>query len=148
MSVKVLRRTFAAPFVVTLALAPLAGADTAPKPPPPKQQPEPARLQRTWTITKATAKTAKPGDCEAMQTDTCPKVKAGDPIPPCNPPAPTAYACPTNAYGIGKTFTDKDTLKVILKVGALQCVIDRPPVACDPGEKCNPPPPQKIACPK
>lgn len=145
--VKAPRRRFAAPFVVTLALAPAVAADTAPNPPPPKK-PTPAKLQRTWTITKSTAKTAKPGDCEAMQTDTCPKVKAGDPIPPCNPPAPTPYVCPTNQYGIGKTFSGKDSLQVILRVGAVDCVIDRPQVACDPGEKCNPPPPQKIPCPK
>ena len=146
--VKAPRRSSAAPSVVTLAFAPVAAADTAPNPPPPQKKPEPAKLSRTWVITKSRAKTAKPTDCEAMATDTCPKVKAGDPIPPCNPPAPTPYACPTNQYGIGKAFTAKDSLAVILRVGALECVIDRPPAVCDPGEKCNPPPPQKIACPK
>lgn len=136
MSVKVLRRTFAAPFVVTLALAPVAAADTPP---------EPAKLERTWTITKDLKKTAKPTDCLAMQTNT---PKAGQPAKPCNPPEPTAYACPTNRYGIGEAFTDKDSIKVILRVGITACVIDRPRQTCDPGEMCNPPPPQKIPCPK
>lgn len=145
MSVKTLRRTFAAPFVVTMALAPVAGADTAPNPPPPQKKPEPAKFEKTWNVTKSRAKGAKPADCEAMQTNTCPKVKPGDPIPPCNPPAPTAYVCPTNAYGIGKTFTEKDSLKILLDVGATECVIDN---RCAPNEKCNPPAPQKIACPK
>lgn len=157
--VKALRRRFAVPFVVTIAMAPLAGADTAPNPPPPKKQPpgtnpptvpvQRVTFERTWTVTKSRAKTAKATDCEAIQTNTCPKMKPGDPIPPCNPPAPTAYVCPTNAYGIGATFTEKSSLKVIQRVGSLatECVIDEPPLKCAPDEKCNPPAPKSIKCP-
>ncbi len=179
MSARIVRRTFAAPFVITLAAcsssAPTspphnnppdpnwnarsdAAQPTEPTPPtvdpkpiinsnPPRPdmtdknptpKPEPAKFERKWTVTKATTKGKT--DCYAMPEVQCPKVEKGQPIPTCNPPAPYPYTCPPG-------FADGDSLNIILRVGATECFVDRSPMKCPKGARCNPPPPQKIACP-
>lgn len=160
------RRTFANPFVVTLAaITPLAATtvfaepDTKPSPPsknppapkpeakpnpktvnppPPKPvpKPEPAKFERHWTVSKIKGKAS----CEADPDADCPKPEPGKPRHTCNPPPPIDYACPSG-------LADGETLKIVLRVGATECFQERAPTTCPPNAKCNPPPPRKLACP-
>src|SRR5689334_6341297 len=135
MSARTIRRSFAAPFVVTIATMSPALADKPPPSPPGKNPPaprEPAKAERHWTGQKSGAKDAKPTDCFAQQEFTCPKAAPGKPQVPCNPPEPMPYTCPPN-------FDAKSTAayKIILRVGATECFQDVD-TKCPPGTKCNP----------
>ncbi len=143
------RRTFAPSVVITFAGA-LGVATAAPtdskQPPisrnPPAQRrppvvkdppPKPATSDRHWQIYK------QDKTCFADNSaDSCPPQPAGKPVPPCNPPAPTKYACPDNV-----TLP----VKIIQRAGTTTCVLDYPPMKCPPGASCNPPPPRKVPCP-
>ncbi len=176
MSARQLRRTFATPFIITLAGSSLAVAcgpkplpkhdnppgpsvhsnppapdpkptpettpDTTPVPETPKASPpeavkEPAKFESHWTVMKFKGQ----ADCHAMVDVNCPKPEKGKPVATCNPPPPIKYACPAG-------FKEGDTLKIVLRVGATECFVDREPMKCPEGAKCNPPPPRKVACPE
>lgn len=62
------------------------------------------------------------------------QVPAGQPIPPCNPPAPIKIACPP------------DDVISIVQVTPGHCVA-QVKLSCPPNTPCNPPPPAEIACP-
>lgn len=110
-----------------------------PPPPEPVKEPakEPATYEQRWTVMKFKGN----DECSAMVDVQCPKPEAGKPIVTCNPPPPIKYACPDG-------FKDGDTLKIVLRVGATDCFVDRAPISCPPNAKCNPPPPRKVACPQ
>jgi len=107
---------------------------------PPRPVAAPATLpasksERSWTVTRAA------GTCSASMTTSCPKPLPGKVAPTCNPPAPTSYAClPTLADG-GKVM-------IVLFAGQTECQIQPAPMNCPPNAICNPPPPQKVACPQ
>lgn len=149
MSVKP-RRTFLPSFVVTvvgtLGVAGAAPSETKAPPAPPKAPPtakdkdktkappvKPPATARHWRIYKQ--KTTCFADSAA---DACPPQPAGKPIPPCNPPRPTKYACPE---GVTLPFN------VIQPAGSTVCLVDVPPMTCPPDMSCNPPPPRKVPCP-
>jgi hypothetical protein len=152
MSSRQMRRTFAAPLVVTLAVAPACTTvdhRTAPPPAPPPaadtadhRVPPPAPgdtadhrdtpAQRSagtsWTVLKkadGTCVTAVDVQCHAGAT--------------CNPPAPQPYACPPNLTAERPLHIRQDAPG--------ECRLVFPMPECPAGMMCNPPPPQKVACP-
>ncbi len=107
------RHRFAAPFVLTAALAPACTKDA------PKQEP------RVATKPDAGAMTRNP----PMPIDAAPAATwAPDPMHP-------DLLVPTPRH-LGEIHLEAD----------LTCMryVD---VQCDPGDKCNPPPPEKVPCP-
>jgi hypothetical protein len=168
MAARIPRRSFASPFVVTLAAcsgspppanptppsdpvivanpprpAPDPQPPTDPQPPPggPKIDPignPPPKVDRHWRISMAN------NACTAFDADACqfPNRKPGEPIPPCNPPPPQKYApCPPG-------LADGASLIVVQAANQPECVIQREPVKCPPVSVCNPPMPTRVACPK
>lgn len=90
-----------------------------------------AQLQR-WKIerlSKDCFAAQDPDPCEQLQ------LEPGDPIPPCNPPEPIKLkACPPTH------------VVAIVEVAVDTCET-RSDAKCDPGVKCNPPPPAPTPCP-
>ncbi len=150
MSARAPRRSFARPFVVTVAAAlPAAGCyvDSRPaaqrpvvtetsNPPRPQQPSEPqqpaqptqkAEPGRQWTVAKQS------GTCTAMDIVKCPQGAM------CNPPPPAAYACPPELTDGGRaTLTQTADGSCDMTVA----------MSCPPNVMCNPPPPTKVACPQ
>jgi hypothetical protein len=91
-----------------------------------------AAQMRRWTVGR-TGKTCyaaiDPDPCTQLQ------LKPGDPIPPCNPPAPMSITCPP-AHVVAIVETAMDSCET------------HSDVKCDPGVKCNPPPPAATPCPR
>jgi hypothetical protein len=108
----------------------------SPDEPEPADKGEPAKVEMIWTVTKVKGA----ADCQAFLDTSCPKVDPGKPMPTCNPPPPTKYACPPN-------LADGGSIKIILRAGATECFQKYEPIKCPQGAKCNPPPPRKLACP-
>jgi hypothetical protein len=146
MSSRSVRRTFAPAFVVTIACA--APAIAGPEkpgdknPPPPGRAP--AKVEQKWRVTRTPgdpkAKPPRPEQCWAHVPVSCPQPQPGKAVPTCNPPAPLSYACPSGVPDA--SFT------VVLKVGAVACRVDDPPMKCPEDAKCNPPEPRWVACPQ
>ncbi len=84
---------------------------------------------------------AKAGDCSAFVQVDCPKGSPGKPAPTCNPPPPIKYTCPEG-------FKSGDTLKIVLRAGSTECLVDFGPMNCPPKAMCNPPRPRPVACPQ
>ncbi len=105
------------------------------EPPPPAPidaAVEVAASLRRWTVSRGGK------DCwAAIDPDPCTQLqlKPGDPIPPCNPPAPMKIECPP-AHVIAIVETAAETCETDSDAG------------CDPGVKCNPPRPMPVACPR
>lgn len=103
---------------------------------PPRPGPVPvAKQDRRWTVTRAS------GACSAYVSSTCPKPPPGQPAPSCNPPPAMAYTCPA-------TMADNSMIAVVQFAGQNTCQVEHPPIKCPAGAICNPPPPQKVACPQ
>jgi hypothetical protein len=185
MSARAPRRSFATPFVVTVAAAlpatacyvetrpaPQAPADQTARPmtnvgttgpastsnagvqpdpapppaPPPTVVANPPRpttaptapivtSDQRWTIARTN------GTCLAHVNVKCPTAPKGQPQPTCNPPRPTAYTCPP-------TLAEGASMVVVQRAGQRECFVEPGPMKCPKGAICNPPPPQKVACPK
>ena len=164
MAARLPRRSFASPFVVTLAATvpacfvesnprpqPPATAETtttataepaappaAPKPPTIIANPPPptvAQTTRRWHVTRSN------GACLAAADIPCPTAPAGQRMPTCNPPAPQPVACPERTAE-GESFT------IVQWAGQATCQVEAPPVTCPPKVMCNPPPPRQAACPQ
>jgi hypothetical protein len=148
MAARTPRRTFAAPFVVTLAAIPACYHDAQPAPQPPANPPGPVvttppptdpatpppaqKPNREWRITRGK------DSCLAFAAATCPP-KQGDAQPTCNPPPPTKYPCPD-----GMT----DAALIVTQLGGEgDCFILPEMPKCPPNTACNPPPPKKVQCP-
>lgn len=155
MAVRQIRRSFATPFIVTLAssAAIACGPKPLPKhdhvnppsphsnPPAPDSQPtgttetppptipaspappappeavkEPAKYEQRWTVMKFKGKE----ECSVMVDVQCPKAEPGKPVATCNPPPPIKYACPAD-------FKVGDTLEIVQRVGATDCVVEGSP---------------------
>lgn len=155
------RRTFAPSFVLTV-VGSVAVASAQPEPPtktapppisknppaPPRKVPpkkDPPKKDPPKKVDPPKAPTTDrhfhymmmDKKCVAHDADAC-KVPAGQPAPPCNPPAPQPVACPVNL-----TLP----VMVIQSAGSTECYVDWGPNNCPPGLSCNPPAPRKVACP-
>ncbi len=86
----------------------------------------------TWVIIKRAD-----GTCAASIETSC------SPGRSCNPPMPTAYACPANV-----TVTVDHPVHVVRVSADAECFVRVDASACHPGATCNPPPPRKVACPR
>lgn len=106
--------------------------DYPPPPPAIDAAVEVAASLRRWTVSRGGKEcwaAIDPDPCTQLQ------LKPGDPIPPCNPPAPMRLECPP-AHVLAIVETAADTCET------------RSDATCDPGVKCNPPPPAKVPCPR
>src|SRR5262245_23341566 len=115
MAVRSLRRSFAAPFVITLAL-PACGAPPAervlPNVNPPR--PQPTFEERRWRVFKV----EELERCEAQILVPC------DPNIACNPPRPVVYECLDNQQEV-----------TIKRVSATECVLESIPTTKVPCPK-------------
>jgi hypothetical protein len=164
MAARTPRRSFASPFVVTLATAPACfvssstppsqpisqtapgqpvSSDPQPATPPPSDspiiianpphptstpspsEPAPPPEPRQWTVFQTAT------GCEAAIDAPCPVGAI------CNPPRPTAYACPHGVKLPAKVFTSGDG-----------CAIEHAAPPCPEHKVCGPPPKQKVPCPR
>ena len=174
MAARVVRRSFASPFVVTLAAAlPAAACYVQPAPrtggngaQAPVQQPS------DHSTTNAGAEQAPPPNTAAISNPPRPTptpvakqdtrwtitraagtcsayVDATCPEPPAGQPRPSCNPPPPMPYPCGAELrTDGAMLKVVQLAGQSTCQIEQPPIKCPPNAMCNPPPPQKVDCPK
>jgi hypothetical protein len=149
------RRTFAAPFVITMVGAagstgftscnpprqtdpdpviatgppPDPGSETTTDPAPP--QPGETR----WSVYKQGA------DCFATVAVDCPEpASPGAPVPTCNPPPPMKYTCPDG-------LAMDRPIEIAQWPNATTCHVVPEPMNCPPNVACNPPPLRTVACP-
>jgi hypothetical protein len=174
MSVRTLRRSFAAPFVVTLATTACGPAKPL-NPPGPHENPPPPTTKPTEPVVAAPdpvdqptpAPGLEPADKkepakyerkwtvmrnmkpDAKATECRAFVDANCPKGEPGKPMPTCNPPPPIPYTCPDGFsTDKGaTLKIVLRAGATECFVDYGPMKCPEGAKCNPPPPRKLPCP-
>jgi hypothetical protein len=174
MSARTLRRTFAAPFVVTLAAMPACGPKPL-NPPEPHENPPPPAAKPTEPVVAAPDPAPAPSEpvdskgspkkepaqyerrwtvMRNMKQDAKPTecrafIEVSCPKSEPGKPMPTCNPPPPIPYTCPDNFpTDKGaTLKIVLRAGATECFVDHGPMNCPQGAKCNPPPPRKLACP-
>jgi len=170
MAARTPRRSFATPFVVTLAAVPACYVQSSPQPQPqpvqqaqPVQQPNdshpmvvtnPPRPQPTDShpaiITnpprpqpESSPMPQQPQQWQVWKTaDGC-EASAKIDCPQgamCNPPPPHKVDCPPNIV-MNKPIT-------IVSQSDGTCIVAREMPSCPPHAMCNPPRPQVVACPK
>lgn len=176
MSARTPRRTFAHPFVVTLAAVPACSHpqrfhDNPPPPPPPitnePAAPDPAATAPTSppeaapTPPPAPAPTpGGPAQAQDKAPDTTQRwlvTKNGatclaQPKVEC-PRAAPGKAMPTCNPPAARPYPCPDGVAqasfiVVQFANAVHCVIEQPPPHCPPNASCNPPPPRRVECPK
>jgi hypothetical protein len=148
MAARTPRRSFATPFVVTLAAAPACYVQSAP------QQPEPAPQQNApGTVV---ANPPRPQEQPVAQTpppDTRPNPVVMNPPRPADPqPTPVVMNPPRPSPPVGQSPPGSisggpaagTTWHVFKTKDGCEAAID---VSCPKGATCNPPPPQKYDCP-
>ena len=171
MASRIPRRTFAAPFVITLA----AGCYTQA---PPPAQPPPANPPPPTQPDPVVANPPRP-EPDPGPTQSPPMNPPAPQRPPMNPPAPQTNAAewtvtkqgaictaaikvtcppaamcnppgphPVDCLPYMADMADGATLTVIRNAGAIDCIIPPPPTHCPPKAACNPPPPRHVDCPK
>ena len=143
MAARTPRRSFAAPFVVTLAAVPACYVQSSAPPPQPQPVAQPAdphpvvvtnpprpqpAASTSWHVYKTQ------DGCEAIVNVECPAGAS------CNPPPPSKVECPTG-IAMDKPMT-------VVTQGDGTCIVAREPPACPPHAMCNPPRPQTVTCPK
>jgi hypothetical protein len=166
MASRIPRRTFAAPFVVTLAAGCFVEKAPPPAQPPPSQPPPPTVVSNpprpqpdpdpkpnpNWPQNPPSPTDQSPppkqrsewtvtmtgGKCTAAIKVDCP------PVAMCNPPGPR----PTDCLPYMANMTEGVSLTVVQYPGAADCIIPPGPMHCPPKAACNPPPPRHVACPK
>jgi len=167
MAARTPRRSFAAPFVITLATAPACYVSSAPPPqqppaaPPAEQAPpqnapavvvaNPPRPQPDPQPTPAVVMNPpRPQPAEPAGTrwhvfrsgDGCEAAVSVD-CPKgamCNPPPPQKVDCPPG-------LTMPKGLDIVSQ-GDGTCVVEPEPMNCPPHAMCNPPRPRSVSCPK
>lgn len=162
MAARTPRRSFATPFVITLAAAPACYVQSSPPPaqpqpapapstqpappaqptpsPAPAQQPAPPvvinppmpQAQTVSPNTKWTVYKQADGACMAAVKVEC------KPQATCNPPPPFKYECPQGATLPATVASNAD---------GTACAIEYPMPKCPPNTACNPPRPTPVACP-
>lgn len=162
MSARTLRRTFASPFIVTVAACTMQSGPPpqGPGPGPGTAQhpghgdPDSGRFQNQNGAPRPgdSAQTTGPtqsadtserhwtiqkqgGKCLAFSKVSCP------PNVSCNPPRPSDYACTPDVAEGG-------SLAVVRWQGSTTCMVEQPPMNCPAGMSCNPPPPRQVSCPQ
>ncbi len=158
------RRSFATPFVITLAAAPACYVTPVSKPSDPPRQP-----QETMPAQPPPPSTTAPAPAPATQGP--PPVIVNPPMPQaqtvspntkwsvykqadgacmaavkveckpqatCNPPPPFKYECPQGATLPATVASNAD---------GTACVLEYPMPKCPPNTACNPPRPTPVACP-
>ncbi len=140
------RRTFAAPFVVTIvpSLATACFVETRPASPSPQpnpapvattpSQPQSSPTERRWIYRKQN------GECFASTELNCPSLPPGEPQLTCNPPPPKKIGCPD-------FLAEGKQVNVVQNVPKSICMVDWGEIKCPAGAICNPPPPRKVDCP-
>lgn len=171
MSARVPRRSFASPFVITLAAAPActprpattpdapttdAPTTAAPTPDPqpePEPTPDPTGADPTPSDPPAPVAadpprqwtlSSKADGCTTQIIVSC-APKPGEPPRSCNPPAPQSYPCPIDGEGVRMELGANTTIQ---SDGAGHCYVRQPSGPCPKGALCNPPPPREVPCPK
>ena len=177
MSARTPRRSFAAPFVVTLAAVPACYVQSA----PPAAQPEPTPQQNAPATVVANPPRPQQEPVEQQPTTVVanpPRPQEPPPTHTMNPPRPTGPAAgttwhvfktkdgceaaldvscpkgatcnppPPHAYTCPASLADGETLKIVKPAGSNVCQVDYGPMSCPPNTVCNPPRPRTIACPK
>jgi hypothetical protein len=168
MAARTPRRSFATPFVITLAAVPACYVQPSAPPPqpqaepaqppdshpvvvtnPPRPQPEPATPppqdppNPSVIHNPPRPQPAQPRSWHVYKTTTGCEAIVNVQCPEgiaCNPPPPQKYDCP------GGIMTDKPLTVVTTADGS--CVVEREPPKCPPHAMCNPPRPQSVTCPK
>ncbi len=105
------------PFVITLAACGSSGSSTKPEGGSSTTTvAKPAPRDRHWLVIRDKA------TCQAFNTDACtfPDRAPNMPIPPCNPPEPTAYACPPN-------LAEGKSVVAVQRPTETDCVLETPP---------------------
>src|SRR3569623_1003702 len=123
MAARTPRKTFATPFVVTLAAVPACYVQPAPQPQP--------------VVTSTPQPQSQPSDSHPVVISNPPRPQPAPPPKPSvilNPPRPQPQPQP-QAAGSWHVFKTGDGCEAIVNV------------QCPHGAACNPPPPQKYACP-
>jgi hypothetical protein len=133
MAARTPRRSFATPFVVTLAAAPACYVQSA----PPPNEPVPQQQQQQQQQNAPGAVVANPPRPQPVEPTPTPAVT--NPPRPVDPPATTVVTNPPRPTGpaAGTTwhvFKTKDGCEAALDV------------SCPKGATCNPPPPQTYDC--
>ncbi len=174
MAARTPRRTFATPFVITLAAIPACYVQSAPQQPQPQPQPV-AQPQPQPSDSHPVVVVNPPRPQPDPQPQPQPQP---DPQPnpsvihnPPRPQAPTSWhvyktasgceaavnvECPTGAtcnppppqkYDCPPGIVMGKPLTVVA-VNNSQCIVEQPPPSCPPGAVCNPPRPKPFPCPK
>ena len=170
MAARVPRRTFASPFVVTLAAAPACYTSSSPAPqawpPPPAEQAQP-------TPAAAPTQAAAPPDFQSPApvianppppgTATAPAqqaswtvfkskdgcmaaIKVSCPTGEPGKPMPTCNPPPPFRYDCPNGVTLEKPITVITFGDS--CALEPEPIHCPPRVACNPPRPRTVPCPK
>jgi len=177
MAARSVRRSFASPFVVTLAAAALPAAACYVQPGPrtagngaqvtgdqvPNQQ------TPDHSTTTAGAEQAPPSTTTVISNPPRPTAVAKQdtrwtitraagtcsayakvtcPTAAPGQPAPMCNPPPPMAYTCGPTMTTDGSIAIVQLAGQTECQVEHPPIKCPAGAICNPPPPQKVACPQ
>jgi hypothetical protein len=166
MAARTPRRSFATPFVITLAAAPACYVQSSPAPsqppqqqpttaepapqpqptaPPQSQTPPPVIVNPPMPQTQPPAQTVPPNAKWTVfkQGDSCMAAEkvTCQPKATCNPPPPFKYECPQNV-------SIENSITVASNADGTACVVEYAPVKCPPNTACNPPRPTPVACPK
>ena len=169
MAARTPRRSFATPFVITLAAAPACYVQSTPGPsgpttttttsaPPTTTNPTPDQPQTQGPPTTGPGPVVVNPPMPQSQPAAPPNTKwtvfkqadgacmaafkvECQPKATCNPPPPFKYECPQNV-SLEKAIT------VASNADGSACFVDYGPVSCPPNTACNPPRPTPVACPK
>ena len=131
MAARTPRRSFAAPFVVTLAAAPACYVSNAPPPqqPPPAAPAEQAPAHNAPGVVVANPPRPQPENTPVAVAN--PPRPQDHPVVVANPPRPHAQPAGTTWH----VFKSGDGCEAAVHVD------------CPKGATCNPPPPRKVECP-
>ena len=171
MSARFLRRTFASPFVITLAAIP--AACVVQSAPPPRSGPPPGERQPPPPPSEPAQPTpADPGPTRPVVISNPPRPGTEQATPPKEEPAKferhwtvmkldgkcLAYAqtsCPAGAscnppppsnYACTPEVTDG--MKIVQWANTTGCHVETPAPPCPPKTMCNPPRPRAVTCPQ
>ena len=169
------RRSFAAPFVVTLAAIPACTVTPA----PPPRNPPTATVVESRPQTATVVESPRPNENPPPPRD--PPIIHGNPPPPVEEPIPTpppegrwlltmsggkchtqaSASCPQpkpggprimcnppapHAYECPSGMTDGASVQIV--AAGAGCQIPPPATHCPPKAMCNPPPPRRVPCPQ
>jgi len=175
MSARFQRRTFAAPFVLTLAGCMVQSAPPSRpppqephmNPPPPNDTPatETTPPPTTGPTTGVISNPPRPGAEQQTPDQAQPKppkpdtyeahwtvMKQGDRcvayVKTSCPPGAMCNPPPPTDYVCTADITPQSPLKIERRAGQATCIVEPEPMNCPPNTMCNPPRPRQVACPR